>query len=104
MSHQDGLGNNRTESTGLEQPDADNNRMQKKSENVTHVQDGIKLNKFKDSRRLRNSPTTPVQTPFAFACLKSVPALCAPRAKFIFILPLIGLARNSFYAASKSSP
>jgi hypothetical protein len=45
MSHQDGLGNNGTESTGLDHPDDDNNRMQKKSENVTHPQDGIRLNK-----------------------------------------------------------
>ena len=45
MSHQDGLGNNGTEPTGLDQPDDDNNRMKNKSENVAHGQDGIKLNK-----------------------------------------------------------
>jgi hypothetical protein len=45
MSHQDGLGNNGTESTRLDQPDDDNNRMQKESENVAHGQDGIKLDK-----------------------------------------------------------
>jgi hypothetical protein len=39
MSHQDGLGNNGTKSTGLDQPDHDNNRMQKESENVAHCQD-----------------------------------------------------------------
>jgi hypothetical protein len=45
MSHQDGLGNNGTEPTGLDQPDDDNNGMKNKSENVPHGQDGIRLNK-----------------------------------------------------------
>ncbi len=58
MSHQDGLGNNGTEPTGLTKSDDDNDRMQKKSENVAHAQDGIKLKKLKNSGRLRNSPTT----------------------------------------------
>src|SRR5262249_27714086 len=45
MSHQDGLGNNGPESTGLNQPDDDDDRMQKKRENVAHATDGIKLKK-----------------------------------------------------------
>jgi hypothetical protein len=45
MSHQDELGDNRTESTGLTKPDDDDDRMQNESENVAHGQDGIKLNK-----------------------------------------------------------
>jgi hypothetical protein len=32
--------------------------MEKKSENVAHVRDGIKLKNLKNSGRLRNSPTT----------------------------------------------
>jgi hypothetical protein len=36
MSHQDGLGNDRTEPTGLTKPDGDNDRVQKKSENIAH--------------------------------------------------------------------
>jgi integrase len=34
------------------------NRMQKKSENVAHAEDGIRLRKLKNSGRLRNSPPT----------------------------------------------
>ena len=45
MSHQDGLGNNGTESTGLTEPDDGDDRMQNESENVAHGQDGIKFNK-----------------------------------------------------------
>src|SRR5262249_5930497 len=45
MSHQDGLGNNGPESTRLNQPDDDDDRMQKKRENVEHAPDGIKLKK-----------------------------------------------------------
>jgi hypothetical protein len=45
MSHQDGLGNNGTESTELTKPDDGDNRMQKESQNVAHGQDGIKFNK-----------------------------------------------------------
>src|SRR5437879_13896596 len=32
--------------------------MQKKSENVAHAEDGIRLKKLKNSRNLRNSPPT----------------------------------------------
>jgi hypothetical protein len=45
MSHQDGLGNNGTESAGLTKPDGGDDRTQKESENVAHGQDGIKFNK-----------------------------------------------------------
>jgi len=45
MSHQDRLGDDGTESTGLNQPDDSDDRMQKERENVAHVQDGIKLKK-----------------------------------------------------------
>jgi hypothetical protein len=58
MSHQDGLGNNGTEPTGLTKPDDGDDRMQKKSENVAHPQDRIKLKKPQISGRLRNSPRT----------------------------------------------
>jgi hypothetical protein len=58
MSHQDGLGNNGTESTGLTKPDDGDDRMQNESENVAHGQDVIKLNTPQNSERLRNSPTT----------------------------------------------
>jgi hypothetical protein len=37
MSHQDGLGNNGPESTGLDEPDDGDDRMQKERENVAHV-------------------------------------------------------------------
>jgi len=40
----------------LTKPDHDNDRMQKKTENVAHVQDGVKLNKPQSSGRLPNSP------------------------------------------------
>jgi hypothetical protein len=46
MSHQNGLGNNGPESAGLNQPDGDNDCMQKKSENVAHGRNRIKLNKL----------------------------------------------------------
>src|SRR5215831_18199709 len=58
MSHQDGLGDNGPETTGLSQPDDGDDRMEKKSENVAHARDGIKLKNLKNSGRLRNSPTT----------------------------------------------
>ena len=48
MSHQDGFGNNGTKSTGLDQPDNDNDHMQKKSENVAQARDGIKLKNLKN--------------------------------------------------------
>jgi hypothetical protein len=58
MPHQDRLGNNGPEATGLSKPDDGADRMQKKSENVAHAPDGIKLKNPKNSVRLRNSPTT----------------------------------------------
>src|SRR5262249_7900387 len=58
MSHQDGLGDNGPETTRLSKPDDGNDRMEKKSENVGHSQDGIKTKKLKNSGHLRNSPTT----------------------------------------------
>jgi hypothetical protein len=58
MSHQDGLGNKGTETTGLTEPDDGDDRMEKERENVAHDLDCIKLNKSKNSGRLRNSPTT----------------------------------------------
>ena len=61
MSHQDGLGNNGPETTGLSKPDNGDDRMEKKSENVVHTRDGIKLKNLKNSGRLRNSPTTRFQ-------------------------------------------
>jgi len=42
----------------LNQSDDGDDRVQKKSENIAHVPDGIKLKKLKNSGRLRNSPTT----------------------------------------------
>jgi hypothetical protein len=44
MSHQDGLGNNGTETTGLTEPDDGDDRMEKERENVAHDRDRIKLN------------------------------------------------------------
>src|SRR5262249_4556773 len=58
MSHQDAFSNNRTEPTRSSKPDDDDDGMQKKDENVAHAQDGIKLNKLKNSGRLQNSPPT----------------------------------------------
>jgi hypothetical protein len=58
MSHQDGLGNNGTESTRLSKPDAGDDRMQQKSENVPHAPDRIRLQKLKNSAGLWNSPWT----------------------------------------------
>ena len=52
MSHQDGFGNNRSEPTGSTKPDDDNDGMQKKSENVAHAEDGIRLKKLKNSGNL----------------------------------------------------
>jgi len=45
VSQQDGFGNNGTEPTGSNKPDDDDDGMQKKSENVAHAQDGIRLKK-----------------------------------------------------------
>jgi hypothetical protein len=58
MPHQDGFGDNGPEATGLSKPDDGDDCMQKKSENVAHAPDGIKLKNLKNSLRLRNSPTT----------------------------------------------
>jgi hypothetical protein len=44
----------------LSKPDDGDDGVQKKSENVAHASDGIKLKKLKNSGRLRNSPTTRV--------------------------------------------
>ena len=45
MSHQDGFSNNGTEPSGSGKSDDDDDRMEKKNENVAHPQDGIKLKK-----------------------------------------------------------
>src|SRR5262249_51825133 len=58
MSHQNGFSNNGTEPSGSGKSDDDDDRMQKKSENVAHPQDGIKLRSPRIQGRLRNSPTT----------------------------------------------
>ena len=58
VSHQDGFGNHRTEPAWSTKSDNDDDRMQKKSENVAHAEDGIRLRKLKNSGRLRNSPPT----------------------------------------------
>jgi hypothetical protein len=58
MSHQDGFGNHGPEATGLTKSDESDHGMQKKSENVAHAPDGIKLKKLKNSIGLWNSPTT----------------------------------------------
>jgi hypothetical protein len=49
MSHQDGLGNNGPEAPRLSKPDDGDDRVQKKSENVAHASDAIKLKKLKNS-------------------------------------------------------
>src|SRR5262245_12975060 len=49
MSQKDALGNNGPQTTGLNQPDDGDDRMQEKGENVAHAPDGIKLKKFKSS-------------------------------------------------------
>jgi hypothetical protein len=59
VSHQDGFGNYGTEPARSTKSDNDDDRMQKKSENVAHAEDGIRLKKFKNSGTLRNSPPTP---------------------------------------------
>ena len=56
LSHQDGLGDDGPETTGLSKPDDGDDRMEKKSENVAHARDGIKRKNLKNSGRLRNSP------------------------------------------------
>ena len=58
MPHQDGFGDNGPEATGLSKPDNGDNRVYKKSENVAHLQDRIKLKNLKNSGRLGNLPTT----------------------------------------------
>ena len=42
----------------VDQADNDDDRMQKKSENVAHAEHGIRLRKLKNSGHLRNSPPT----------------------------------------------
>ena len=42
LSHQNGFGNNGTETTGSIKPDNDDDGMQKKSENVANAQDRIR--------------------------------------------------------------
>jgi hypothetical protein len=49
VSQQNGLDQDGTEPTGSSKPDHDDDGMQKKSENVAHAQDGIKLSKLKNS-------------------------------------------------------
>jgi hypothetical protein len=58
VSQQNGLDHDGTEPTGASKSDHDDNGMQKKSEDVAHAQDGIKLSKLKNSGRLWNSPPT----------------------------------------------
>jgi hypothetical protein len=64
MPHQDGFGDNGPEATGLSKPNDGDECMQKKSQNVAHAPDGIKLLKLKNSGRLRNSPRTRVNSPY----------------------------------------
>ena len=52
MSHQDGLGNNGTEPTGLTKPDDGDDRVQKKSENVAHAEDRIRTEEAQEFRAL----------------------------------------------------
>jgi len=59
MPDQDGFGDNGPEATRLSEPDDGDDGMQKKSENVAHAPDGIKLKNLKNSVRLPNSPRTP---------------------------------------------
>jgi len=49
MPHQDGFGDNGPEATGLSKPDDGDDGMQKKSENVAHAPDGIKVKNLKNS-------------------------------------------------------
>jgi hypothetical protein len=58
VSHQDGFGHHGTEPARSTKSDNDDDGMQKKSENVAHAEDGIRLRKLKNSGRLRNSPPT----------------------------------------------
>ena len=62
MPHQDRFGDNGPEATGLSKPDDGDDGMQKKSENIAHAPDGIKLKNLKNSLRLRNSPTIGIPT------------------------------------------
>jgi len=59
VSQQDGFGHHGTEPARSTKSDNDDDRMQKKGENVAHAEDGIRLRKLKNSGRLRNSPPTP---------------------------------------------
>src|SRR5262249_1450940 len=64
ISHQNGLSNNATETTGFTEPDDGDDRIQKESENVAHARMVSKPNKLKNSGCSRNSPTTRVAGPF----------------------------------------
>jgi hypothetical protein len=57
VSQQHGLDHNGTEPTGSSKSDHDDDGMQKKSENVAHAQDGIKLSKLKNSEPLAEFAT-----------------------------------------------
>jgi hypothetical protein len=76
MSHQDGLGNNRPETPRLSKPDDGDDRAQKKSENVAHASDAIKLKKLKNSMGWWNSPTTPLSS-LLFVPFVATPLHCA---------------------------
>jgi hypothetical protein len=52
MSHQDGFGNNGTESTGLTKPDDGDDCMQNERENDAHGQDGVKTQEAIEFRAL----------------------------------------------------
>jgi hypothetical protein len=58
VTYQDGFGHHGTEPARSTKSDNDDDRMQKKSENVAHAEDGIRLRKLKNSGRLLNSPPT----------------------------------------------
>ena len=49
MSHQDGFSDNGPEATGLSKPDDGDDGIQKKSKNVAHAPDSIKLKNLKNS-------------------------------------------------------
>ena len=58
MSHQHGLSNNRTETTGFAEPDDSDDRAQKESENVAHARMVSNGRSSRIQDPLRNSPTT----------------------------------------------
>ena len=65
MSQQQGLDHDGTEPTGSSKSDHDDDSVQKKSENVAHAQDGIKLSKLKNSGPLVEFATDRRETPMA---------------------------------------